>query len=425
MTIRFSSRLPSFRRLIKGIIGQRLVDRCAGAVHEFQSTPVFSAVIGFQFFIGRWLPVSWFRCGWKIKREVSLESLRSISPSLGVEIRRIREEESVSLSPPKEARNVELNPVFRDLVSKINPEFSLLDIRDGYAFDDGTDIGILTASGTLITGASTQTSPHGRHPMQLVAKLPRVRHLEGNALFLSTWGATSNYYHWVAELLPKALGITSAGIDLNSFDHIIVNSTGCRFQRETLELLGIPFGKLVSSGNQTTRFLTCDHLHVPTHTCYVFPPRWALDLLRERILPVERVSPKRRIYVSRSDANHRNIVNEKDVEALLERYGFETVRLASLSVQQQAILFSSATAIVSVHGAGLTNLAFANKGCKIIEIFASSYVMPFYWGIATTLGLDYTYLTVASPKNHSQRSVTADLQVNLNDLKSILVAWGC
>jgi capsular polysaccharide biosynthesis protein len=63
-----------------------------------------------------------------------------------------------------------------------------------------------------------------------------------------------------------------------------------------------------------------------------------------------------------------------------------------MSVQDQAILFSTAEIVIAPHGAGLTNLAFCRAKTKIIEIFSPLYGTPAYWILASKANLDYYYL---------------------------------
>ncbi|MBD1921548.1 glycosyltransferase family 61 protein [Microcoleus sp. FACHB-831] len=50
----------------------------------------------------------------------------------------------------------------------------------------------------------------------------------------------------------------------------------------------------------------------------------------------------------------------------LKKFGFEQVTLESLSVSDQAALFSSAQVVIAPHGAGLSNVVFCNRGTKVI-----------------------------------------------------------
>jgi len=60
-------------------------------------------------------------------------------------------------------------------------------------------------------------------------------------------------------------------------------------------------------------------------------------------------------------------------------------------LREQIDCVQSAKAIVAPHGAGLTNLAWANRGTKVVELFSREYTTACYWLIADMLGLDYAF----------------------------------
>lgn len=79
--------------------------------------------------------------------------------------------------------------------------------------------------------------------------------------------------------------------------------------------------------------------------------------------------PTKKLYISRKNAKLRNIHNEEEVIELLTKHGYETVYPEKLSVEAQLALFGSASHIVGVHGAGLTNMLSSPRDCHIIELY--------------------------------------------------------
>jgi capsular polysaccharide biosynthesis protein len=106
--------------------------------------------------------------------------------------------------------------------------------------------------------------------------------------------------------------------------------------------------------------------------------------------------PRGPIYLSRgSAANNRRVVNEEQILAeVLEPRGFRILDPAGLSVADQIAEFAAATAIVTPHGAGMTNVLFASPGCRVVEMFPSSQILqPCYWRMAHSVpGVEYRYL---------------------------------
>jgi hypothetical protein len=80
----------------------------------------------------------------------------------------------------------------------------------------------------------------------------------------------------------------------------------------------------------------------------------------------EKLNSTRKIYISRDDAPARKLINAEEVFMALQ--GWETVTLTGMSTKKQIELFSSASHVISTHGAGLTNLLWCQAGTKVIEI---------------------------------------------------------
>lgn len=214
----------------------------------------------------------------------------------------------------------------------------------------------------------------------------------------------SNYYHWMVELLPRLQLLD----DHPAWSHLplIVPASLPPFALETLRLAGLT-DRVVFLPNGLHRF---DSLVVPS---ILSPPSHpsprAVDWLRTRLgkpmLPADR--RRRRLYVSRRDAAARFACNETEVEAMLGRFGFETVVMSGLSVEQQIALFASAEVIVGIHGASLTNLAFTESGACVIELFQEAWFTNAFYHLATIRGHHYGYLVC--PRQGAGLVVPVDL----------------
>jgi capsular polysaccharide biosynthesis protein len=76
------------------------------------------------------------------------------------------------------------------------------------------------------------------------------------------------------------------------------------------------------------------------------------------------------IYIQRPPGVWRTIENEDEVRRCLEERGFECFRPADHSLGDQISLFSRASVIVGMHGAGLTNILFA-PSAALVELVGS------------------------------------------------------
>jgi hypothetical protein len=108
----------------------------------------------------------------------------------------------------------------------------------------------------------------------------------------------------------------------------------------------------------------------------------------------------KRIYVSRQKSTRRIILNEPEIKTTLDKYGFETVFLEDMTLQQQVETFASAQIVIGVHGAGLSNMVFAEKEATLFELLVEKQDRPFFLNICASLGINYTALECKRKKNN-------------------------
>ena len=75
-----------------------------------------------------------------------------------------------------------------------------------------------------------------------------------------------------------------------------------------------------------------------------------------------------KIYISRSDSEHRKILNEIELIALLKKLNFQIITLSEMNIFDQINLFKKAKVIIGYHGAGFANLVFCSPKTKVVEI---------------------------------------------------------
>ncbi|NEP81006.1 MAG: glycosyltransferase family 61 protein, partial [Okeania sp. SIO3B3] len=107
---------------------------------------------------------------------------------------------------------------------------------------------------------------------------------------------------------------------------------------------------------------------------------------------------------------------------LLEKFGFVSLTLESMTIAEQVSYMAAAKVVISPHGAGLTNLVFCSPGTKVIEIFSPKYVNSLYWRISNFCSLSHYYLVGDFlDKEHLGKYLwTPDIIVNLKQLLKIM-----
>lgn len=254
-------------------------------------------------------------------------------------------------------------------------------------------IAVISGDDKMIDPLSYQFKVNGwGHHVFSQTRLGEVFHIGGKALCLASMKGEM-FFHWILEVLPRMGSLDRAGMNLADMDHIIVNSAKSRFMRDTLEMVGVPLEKLVDM--QEHPHIKADQLIVPSMPAGTgnYTP-WVLDWLKERLSPAmasldSSVSPY--VFVSRAKAKFRNVTNEPEVRDYLERMGFQSWELETMSYPEQMALFDQAKVIVAPHGAGLTHLFYSKPGTKVIEFYDPMYVNACFYSLANAVDLDYYY----------------------------------
>jgi len=231
------------------------------------------------------------------------------------------------------------------------------------------------------------------HSLFTLWKLPPVHNLKGTAAVLSTQGSDV-YFHWMFDVLPRLELLRLSGVNFDDIDYFIFSSYHLPFQIETLAQLGISKDKIIT--NREFTHLMADNLIVPSWPSQSGEmPKWVCQFLKKTFLPENNLPSSetfKKLYISRANARHRQVINEDKLVEKLEQIGFQSVILESKSMEEQAQLFASANQIVAPHGAGLSNLVFCSPGTQVIESFSPNYVETHYWVLSQELDLDYYYL---------------------------------
>lgn len=257
---------------------------------------------------------------------------------------------------------------------------------------------VITENGELLAFLT----PHNRngvyHNGLLKTRYKGTVGLTGKSLNLMKPFA-SNYYHWIYEALPTV----RHAIDLNlQIDHYLVAKRS-PFVISTLAILGVKPSAIREVSEQ---ILECDSLYSTSTQTEMLPnPVDAHWISSEFHQPSN--SQNRKLYISRKDSDWRGVRNEKEINVLLTEYGFESLTLSKMTVEDQIEAFANATCIISCHGAGLTNLVFCKKGVKVLEIFPTRWTPLCYAAVAQYIGADYYYCN-ADPLGLSESEIKSN-----------------
>ncbi|WP_187262062.1 glycosyltransferase family 61 protein [Pontibacter beigongshangensis] len=221
--------------------------------------------------------------------------------------------------------------------------------------------------------------------------------LAGTVFSLLTGGAgLNNISHWFMDVLPRLHLLQKSGL-YDQVDWFLVPSLRYDYQRETLELLGIPTAKLIAGDEHP--HVAADRVIASTapRGNYTLMPDWLCDYLQEAFAPLATaedvlVEEAPFIYIARSDSSIRRVLNEEELIGRLEPYGFKTIVSSKLNIRQKIKLFSNAKVVLGASGAGLINYIFCKPGTTAIEVFNKGFMLLPFFNIAQKINLDYHYL---------------------------------
>ncbi|WP_026956365.1 glycosyltransferase family 61 protein [Algoriphagus vanfongensis] len=228
------------------------------------------------------------------------------------------------------------------------------------------------------------------------------------------WSA--NYFHWMTDCLPRIW----SGLEKGVSDRVLLHQSYkmLPYVQQSLKLIGIKPIYYASDENLkvkklvlTSRTAEFPHFNIP----------WTLKT-RDKLALLNGKAPHKKVYISRSLAPKRKVLNELEVELLLRKRGFEILHAEKLSVKQQIELMAQTKLFVSLHGAALTNMLFMHPGQSVLEFRnQGDDVTQCYFNLANALGLRYYYtLNQGSEKNTILADFTVDLEALEETLDQIL-----
>ncbi len=265
-------------------------------------------------------------------------------------------------------------PVTVFLQEKNSSQF-VLRLKHGVVVNEGA---IVTKEGKILRDTETYQKDQShllRKKRDITKENPR--YFAGRLVVLSSPGQ-ENWYHWLLQVLPRLKILASSGI---KYDKIYIDNLRTQWQKKSLEIvlkkLGIAKECLyLVEGDavvEAKELIVPSIAHRPSmgYTYGSFP-RWLKQFLYDCFLPKtyknEKISQPKKIYICRSKASIRRILNEEALIDKLKRKGFKAVYLEELSPIEQARLFHHADVICGPHGSGFANLIFCRPTTRVIEI---------------------------------------------------------
>ncbi|MDQ6812787.1 MAG: glycosyltransferase family 61 protein [Bacteroidota bacterium] len=226
------------------------------------------------------------------------------------------------------------------------------------------------------------------------------------AIFLITPEAKGNYYHWIADLLPRLLLIWQQDFsDLNK--RLIVIHTGDRrYENDTFKLLKISNEKILRLAAWET-FQVSDLIVSDLSLSYVGRPfpKWKkklLDEFKKKVVSLDIRVRVKNIYMVRGKQSKRCLIGEEELILRLKEINFEIIDPIKLSLVEQITVLSQAKVVVALHGAALTNIVFCQEETIVVELRSIFNPPEFYSEIAKTYSLRFETLSLPAQNDHKE-----------------------
>lgn len=234
----------------------------------------------------------------------------------------------------------------------------------------GDDCNVFLPTGEHLGGCpslSRHPTRKIRRPLKLLAE-----RIEEPCFYLAGRNF-ENHGHFLLHHLPR-LAAALPSVDEMGSPRILLGSRSKRWQERYLAALGVPGDRLVRASAGTT--IVNRLFYAPqmwTQTALAAPE--TLSLLRSAFLTHNRITPsqsgeQKPILISRADAPDRQLINEREIAAEVERQwgGCEILELSKLDFASQLTKFASAPLIVGALGQGFANLLVARGAlCLILD----------------------------------------------------------
>ena len=197
-----------------------------------------------------------------------------------------------------------------------------------------------------------------------------------SGIFLSGL-ASSAFGHWLPEFLPKLQFlekhpdfanlpiIVDVGMPQSHFDHLR------RLANNPLLLLqaneSLVCRRLLVAPSPTFFPVEIFPNDIPIHELPGLSPK-AMRFLSAGVSHELNKPRHRRIFLARKNMKWRRLLNEEEISAYLQNFGFETIFIEEMTTREQIDLFHQAQCVVAPNGSALLNLVFADTSTKLLVL---------------------------------------------------------
>jgi capsular polysaccharide biosynthesis protein len=237
--------------------------------------------------------------------------------------------------------------------------------------------------------ASTESLNIKRNSKNLIRwalnKMSPSTRIDNTYLYDTRFDTDKNIAHILTNVSPTVLLSQSQDLDMT----LILRKNASEMALQAYKLLG--FNVFC-----TDRAVDGSLIQIPEGTNGRYEG-WYRELFNHINFQGYQKDTPARVFLSRK--GKRTLLNESEVEAALQGYGFHTVYFEDLSLAQQWSIARNAEVMVAIHGAALSSLVFNQRSVKLLELFHPGYVVDMYRHMTNAIGGTWCGVAGKIPKD--------------------------
>jgi hypothetical protein len=313
--------------------------------------------------------------------------------------------------------------LFQKELKSTLPAVAVLEYENVCVSPEGIVFRGLSLQKELLIYPKHQSTYNSLYLFSTLLKRKKIKPAKGEMYLLIFDYWSNSVFHWMADALPRLASIKQAAKD---FILLLPENYNYPYIHDSLKAFDIKgIFKL-----PVNTYVQCPRLIVPEHVTVsgAIRPENILEV-RKTILSYYAADLKKsvhtpNIYVSRSKALYRKVLNEEALLPILHKYNFKVVFFEDMSFAEQVACCYQAKNVVSIHGANLTNTVFMQAGGNVLEFRKEKDAdNHYFYAIADSVGCNYYYQTceaVDKKPGYNFFDLTVDAQLFETNLKLML-----
>jgi hypothetical protein len=269
----------------------------------------------------------------------------------------------------------------------------VVELQDGELLVCNDAVAVRDSAGAIRADLSVGADPDSvaRRVLDPAGGEPVERHGTEEAVLILDASAPANVCHFLFDQVSRLELYRRAGADLAQA-LVVGPELRTRLQRAIAVRAGMTrtlgTGRLARVRAKRLWVSTdCVSLQHPAH----FGAGWVIEHARA-VLGGRGASGTRRLYLSRADAQARQVDNEAELVAALSGFGFESIAPGTMTFEDQLAAFRAPSQVVAAHGTALATIVLCPPGARVLELFHPLGGSWDYAMVATACGLDYAAL---------------------------------